>query len=124
MQGTLLGTKVLTIFYTRYGRTANKHFVLENLNLVGSAIAGVDQNDACLPVLLGACRQALLDLSECSCSLYALEMALEILHTVADTARSSKAVGIIKRVLMQQTPAEALRHRFGAMGYAGNIAEA
>ncbi|KAK0745493.1 hypothetical protein B0T18DRAFT_390106 [Schizothecium vesticola] len=44
-------------------------------------------------------------------------MALEIFHTAANTARSSKAVGIIERVFMQQTPAEAPRRRFGATGY-------
>ncbi|KAK3362188.1 CHAT domain-containing protein [Lasiosphaeria ovina] len=122
--------KLLMILHIRYERTADRQFVLESLDLVGSAIAGVGQDDdddddaACLPVLLGACGQALIDLSECANSPSALEMAIDVLRAAADAAQSSNAVGSSEWVLTQQTLAEALRRRFEAMGDERDIAEA
>ncbi|KAK0703692.1 CHAT domain-containing protein [Lasiosphaeria miniovina] len=118
-------TKLLTILHIRYERTADRQFVLESLDLVGSAIASVGRDDAaCLPGLLGACGQALIDLSECANSPSALEMAIDVLRAAAGAAQSSKAVGSSEWVLTQQTLAEALRRRFEATGGERDIAEA
>lgn len=117
-------TKLLAILHIRYERTTNIQFVLESLDLVGSAIASVDQDNAHLPCLLGACGLALINLSECTSSLSALDMAVDVLRAAVNTSSGSQAVGSSEWVLIRQTLAEALRRPFEATGDERSIAEA
>ncbi|KAF4635738.1 hypothetical protein G7Y89_g2356 [Cudoniella acicularis] len=114
-------SKLLTILHIRYEMTCSRRYVDESLDLVERVIVDIQDDDDRLPALLAACGVALLDLSELSNSLSALEMAISILRTACGMLSPASTKDWL---FARKTLAESLRHHFEATGREEELTQA